>query len=333
MNAAAAPPLLPVIALFFAACFAICMLLLDSRIRTRRMKNLSDRIRNTAVSPGESMRSETSASTPGFGSWVPEPVTKVGEAVARAAGVTARLESRLERANMPLKSGEFVALTTAGALGGGVLVGLLLQGIVFGVVGLVVAVALPRILLSRAIRRRSDRLHEQLPDILMILATSLRSGHSFLQSLDMVSKQVAEPGAEEFARVVAEIRLGRSPNEALLAMADRADSQDLRWAVVAMNVQREVGGNLAEVLDTIAETLREREVIRRQVGILSAEGRLSAAIMLVLPFVFGLYMAKVSPANFRLLFSTSLGLSMVATSGALLAIGFIWLKKVVNIDV
>lgn len=330
MTTSVAPPLLPVIGLFFIASFLIAMLLLDTRAKTRRMKNLSDRIWNT---PGAGEESEPSDGVRRLGAWVPEPIAKAGDALAKVGGLTGRLDTLLERASLPLKGGEFVVLTVAAGFGGAALFGLLLQGPAFALIGFILGLAIPRMLLMRAVRKRSDRLHEQLADILMILASSLRSGHSFLQSLDMVSKQVAEPGADEFGRVVSEIRLGRPANEALLAMGDRTESQDLRWAVVAMNVQREVGGNLAEVLDTIAETLREREVIRRQVDVLSAEGRLSAAIMLVLPFLFGLYMAKVSPANFQLLFSTSLGLWMVGVAGALLALGFVWLKKVVKIDV
>lgn len=330
MIASATPPLLPVVILFFFATFLICMLLLDSRARTRRMKNLAEKIWRT---PKTDHAPEPSDRARGFGDWVPEPIAKAGAVLAKAGGLAGRLDADLERASVSLKSGEFLALTVGAGFAVAAISALLLQGVLFALMGFIIGLAVPRILLTRAIRKRSNRLHEQLADILMILATSLRSGHSFLQSLDMVSKQVAEPGAEEFGRVVAEIRLGRSPNEALLAMADRTESQDLRWAVVAMNVQREVGGNLAEVLDTIAETLREREVIRRQVDVLSAEGRLSATIMLALPFLFGLYMAKVSPANFRLLFSTPLGLSMVGVSGGLLAIGFVWLKKVVKIDV
>ena len=325
------PPMAVVIGLFFLASFFIALLLLRSSAGARRRAELTRRI---SMSTGDrSSEIDDTDSDKHFASWVPDSFTTMGERLANVTGLGAALELKLERASAPIKSGEFVALSIGSGVLGAFVLGLVLQGVVFAAVGLVIGFFVPRLLLGRAIRRRFERLHEQLADILMILASSLRSGHSFLQALDLVAKQVEAPGSEEFGRVVAEVQLGRPVNEALLAMADRGASEDLRWAVLAMNVQREVGGNLAEVLDTIAETLREREVVRRQVGVLSAEGRLSAAIMLALPFIFALYMAKVSPQNFKLLYSTGLGLSMVGGASLLLLAGFFWLRKVVKIDV
>jgi tight adherence protein B len=115
-----------------------------------------------------------------------------------------------------------------------------------------------------------------LPDVLTIMASSLRAGHSFMQALDTVAKEIAQPAATEFQRVVAEIRLGRPAEDALEALAERVGSADFMWAVLAVNIQREVGGNLAEILDNVADTLRERATLRRQIKVLTAEGRLSA---------------------------------------------------------
>ena len=107
-------------------------------------------------------------------------------------------------------------------------------------------------------KRRAEKLRDQLPDVLTIMASSLRAGHSFMQSLDTVAKEIAQPAATEFQRVVSEIRLGRPTDDALEALAERVGSPDFRWAVLAVNIQREVGGNLAEILDNVADTLRER---------------------------------------------------------------------------
>src|SRR5207247_10935548 len=147
------------------------------------------------------------------------------------------------------------------------------------------------------------QLRDQLPDVLTILASSLRAGHSFLQALDTVSKEIPEPAKAEFNRVVAEIRLGRSTEDSLEALADRVGSEDFKWAVLAVNIQREVGGNLAEILDNVSDTLRERAIMRRQVRVLTAEGRLSAYVLGAMPFGIGLYMFAVNREYISLLFT------------------------------
>ena len=139
--------------------------------------------------------------------------------------------------------------------------------------------AFPTLLLRSALKKRAEKLREQLPDVLTIMASSLRAGHSFLQSLDTVAKEIAHPAAAEFQRVVAEVRLGRPVEDALESLAERVGSPDFMWAVLAVNIQREVGGNLAEILDTVADTLRERAMLRRQIKVLTAEGRLSAWVL------------------------------------------------------
>ena len=120
---------------------------------------------------------------------------------------------------------------------------------------------------GRALHRRAEKLRDQLPDVLTIMASSLRAGHCFLQSLDTVAKEIAQPAASEFQRVVAEIRLGRAAEDAMESLAERVGSADFKWAVLAVNIQREVGGNLAEILDNVADTLRERATIRRQIRV------------------------------------------------------------------
>jgi tight adherence protein B len=174
---------------------------------------------------------------------------------------------------------------------------------------------------------------EQLGDVLSILASSVRAGHSFLQALDQVAKEIHDPSATEFQRVVSEIRLGRGVDEAMIAMADRIDSEDLRWAVMAVNIQREVGGNLAEVLDIVATTVRERAYIMRQVKVLSAEGRFSIAILSALPFLLFLYLMVVNPDYVGLLFSTTVGRILLIVGSTLMGLGIFTMTRIVKIDV
>ena len=143
------------------------------------------------------------------------------------------------------------------------------------------------------------------------MAASLRAGHSFLQALDTVAKEVAQPAAAEFQRVVAEVRLGRPAEDALEALSERVGSDDFKWAVLAVNIQREVGGNLAEILDNVSDTLRERAMLRRQIQVLTAEGRLSAWVLALLPIGIALYMSVVNPDYIGLLVTTTMGWVMV----------------------
>ncbi len=240
---------------------------------------------------------------------------------------------KLERSGSALRPADFTMGVLAAGLAGCVAGMLVLSNLLGALLVCSVAAAVPHVLLNRRIRRRAQQLQAQLPDILSVLASSLRAGHSFLQSLDMAARETQEPAASEFGRVIAEIRLGRGTGEALSAMAERVDNDDFRWAMLAVNVQAETGGNLAEVLDTVAETVRERQVVRGQVKALSAEGRLSIYILAGLPLVLALYMVLVNPDYIGLLFTTSLGILMLVTGCSLLAVGFTWMRKLVNIDV
>jgi tight adherence protein B len=154
-----------------------------------------------------------------------------------------------------------------------------------------------------------------------------------MQALDTVAREIPQPAAIEFQRVVAEIRLGRPTDDALEALASRVGSPDFRWAVLAVNIQREVGGNLAEILDNVADTLRERAMMRRQIRVLTAEGRLSAWVLAGLPIAIGIYMFAVNPDYIGLLFTTKLGLFMLGTALVLLVLGVLWMRKIVDIDV
>jgi tight adherence protein B len=205
-----------------------------------------------------------------------------------------------------------------------------------GLLALVVGAACgfgPTVALRTSLRKRTEKLREQLPDVLTIMASSLRAGHSFMQALDTVAREIPQPAATEFQRVVSEIRLGRPTDDALEALSMRVGSPDFRWAVLAVNIQREVGGNLAEILDNVADTLRERAMMRRQIKVLTAEGRLSAWVLAALPIGIGIYMFAVNPDYIGLLFTTRIGLFMSGTAVILLVLGILWMRKIVDIDV
>ena len=296
--------------------------------RTRAMREFAARVHIKEAAPDLSEQT-----VKGMMGWIPDSLVHAAERMAKAGGFTENLERKLERAGAPVRVGEFMVGSAIATLGGAIVAMSLLPNILFSLLMAGVAALVPSIVLTITVHRRSDKLHGQLADVLMILASSLRAGHSFMQALDMVAKEIGDPAAHEFGRVVAETRLGRPVNEAMDALAERIGSEDFKWALLAVNIQREVGGNLAEILDTVSDTMRERDTIRRQIGVLTAEGRLSIAILTGLPVAVGLYMAKVNPTYIKLLFSTKIGVVMTFTACCLLTVGVAWMRKVVKIDV
>jgi tight adherence protein B len=305
----------------FVAAFLLAVLLLSVRAKGRRRRSVA----NLMLGRGKDAAVETT--------WMPAGLTQAGERVAEAGGFGSGLEAKLEQAGLPMKAGEFVALTAVCAVAGGVLGAFLLANIFVVLLVAVAASLIPYAWLLRARSQRQKKMAEQLADVLSILASSLRAGHSFLQALDQVANEIKDPSAAEFHRVVSEIRLGRSVDDAMLEMADRIGSEDMRWAVMAVNIQRQVGGNLAEVLDIVANTVRERAYIHRQVRVLSAEGRISIGILAALPFGIFFYLMLVNPDYVGILFTHPIGRILLLAGLALMAAGIYVMTRIVKIDV
>jgi len=319
-----------VVGLVAFAAFALGWLLLGTAARVKADRDMAARM--AAIGRPVPQSDASAVGKPGTG-WIPESVSSFGERFATSQGFSEKLDAQLEAAGVSLRSGEFVVATVGAALLGGVLGMALLQNLLLaGVTGLIGAV-LPTLVLRMSLGRRGEKMREQLPDVLTIMASSLRAGHSFLQALDTTAREISAPADVEFQRLVAEIRLGRPAEDALESLADRVGSSDFRWAVLAVNIQREVGGNLAEILDNVSDTLRERATMRRQIRVLTAEGRLSAWVLAILPFAIAIYMFAVNPDYIMLLFTTQIGLFMLGTAAVLLVLGILWMRKIVDIDV
>ena len=318
------------IGLATAAAFLLGVMLFGTASRRRQQKIIGERM----AAVGNRGRKTTQVQTDSTaGGWIPARVTNFGRRFADARGFSGRLDAELEAANVSLRSGEFVIVTVAAGFAG-LFVGYAILGSPWIALGVGALAGLgPTLALKFALGRRAEKLREQLPDVLTIMASSLRAGHSFLQALDTTAKEIAQPAATEFQRVVAEIRLGRSAEDALGALADRVGSADFKWAVLAVNIQREVGGNLAEILDNVADTLRERATMRRQIRVLTSEGRLSAWLLALMPFAIALYMFMVNREYIMLLFTTKVGLFMLGGAITALAVGILWMRKIVDIDV
>lgn len=318
------------IGLVTGAAFLVGVMLFGTAARRRQVRVIDERMAAVGNRGRKVVRTPIDKSA---GGWIPAGVTRFGRRFADARGFSGRLDAELEAAAVSLRSGEFVIVTIGSAFAG-MLLGFVILGNFWLSLGVgALAGAAPTVALRFSLGRRAEKLREQLPDVLTIMASSLRAGHSFLQALDTTAKEIAQPAATEFQRVVAEIRLGRSAEDALEALAERVGSADFKWAVLAVNIQREVGGNLAEILDNVSDTLRERATMRRQVRVLTSEGRLSAWVLGLMPFAIGFYVYITNPGYIGLLFTTKTGIVMLSGAGVLLLAGILWMRKIVDIDV
>jgi tight adherence protein B len=273
-----------------------------------------------------------------------KPGGLAGSAVARTAvelagrvvahrGLEEKLSDQLESAGVSLRPAEWLLLHLGSTLLAPVGFGLLFRSLPAAVIGLVLGAGVPWAVLRVMRSRRASAFLSQLPATLQLLAGSLSAGYSLLQALDTVVREGGEPVASEFNRAIVEARLGVPVEDALQGIGERVKSVEFDWVVMAIRIQREVGGNLAEVLHTTAATLRERERLRRQVKVLSAEGRLSAIILAALPVLFAGYLFLVRRSYVRVLYTTRLGIAMLILLGILFIAGVLWLRKVVRVEV
>lgn len=214
----------------------------------------------------------------------------------------------------------------------GVLIGLasgtaLIWGPVFA---LLAPIGAKLIVVLRTAQRRT-RFADQIDDTVQLVAGSLRAGHGLNRALSSVASEAESPTSEELARVVNETRLGRNLSDSLAVTAERMRSDDFSWVAQAIAINQETGGNLAEVLDQVGRTIRERNQIRRQVKALSAEGRLSGIILVALPIGVFIFLAVTQPGYFTPFFETLAGIFALIVAGLLLIIGSIWIALVVRV--
>jgi tight adherence protein B len=252
--------------------------------------------------------------------------------LADRAGLLTRTEDALEQADLPLRPPEALFFYFAGLFVVGML-GLLVLPIPMAMALALLAGIGPVIMLHR---RRSKRLRDfqmQLPGTLNLLSGSMRAGFSFAQGLESVANEATQPTRRELQRVFTESRLGRPIEDALEDSAQRMTSVDLMWAVMAIRIQREVGGNLAELLDTVADTMTQRERLRLEIKALTAEGRFSGWILGLFPIAFAGVLYLVQPDYMGVLFQETIGIIAIIACAIMTFVGFIWLRKILQIEV
>ena len=268
-----------------------------------------------------------------------EPV--LDQARAAAAGVlernsamNERLTQRLNAAGSEFKPSEWL-LVHIGVVFVAGLVGLLLGtgNLVVGVLFVVIGALLPPLYLRIKAGQRRKAFDNALPEVLGLISGALSAGLSLAQAVNTVVNEGPEPIASEFKRVLVEARIGVTLEDAFEGVAERYDSDDFRWAVMAIRIQRQVGGNLAELLTTVAGTMRERQYLRRHVRGLSAEGRLSAVILCALPVVFALYLFTTNREFLDPLLHDPRGWVLLAVGALMMSIGSFWMSRMVKVEI
>lgn len=252
---------------------------------------------------------------------------------AEERGVLARVERMMEQADLPLRAAEALFFYAVSVVVLTLLAAVVTRSLFATVAVLVIVGLVPPAILQFLSGQRKRKFQSQLPDMLQLMAGSLRAGYSLMQGVEAVAQEVDDPIGGELRRVLAEARLGRVLEDSLDEMAERLDSRDFAWAVMAVRIQREVGGNLAELLSTVAETMIARERLRREVKALTAEGRISALVLGLLPVGLGVVMYTINRDYMNVLLHDSFGQVLLVGSLLLAGVGFYWMKKTIEIDI
>jgi tight adherence protein B len=308
-------------------------------VSTDRENQTSGRVRRRLSRYSLSSRPDEKAATvPTSGalgqSQVARSAVELAGRVVQNRDLDTGLGAKLEAAGLPLKAPEWMIVHLGIAILAGLVLALLTGfSILPTLIGLALGLMLPFFYLSLKESRRKAAFAAALPETLQLLSGSLAAGYSLPQAVDTVVRESSGPMAVELNKAIVEARLGVPIEDALDAVARRMDSVDFEWVVMAIRIQREVGGNLAEVLNNVAATMRERERLRRQVDVLSAEGRLSAVILGALPLLFVVYLILVRPEYIGVLVTNPLGIALIVVGVILLIAGAFWLRKVVTVEV
>ena len=245
---------------------------------------------------------------------------------------TVKVQRDLARANLKLRVAEYYYIRVGLSLGLALVLGVLRDPL-SGLIGAILGYFLPRFWVGRRIGGRLGAFNKQLADTITLLSNSLRAGSSFLQSIELVSRETPAPMGEEMGRVVREVNLGLGMEEALANLVRRIKSDDLDLMVTAIGVQQQVGGNLAEILDTIAFTIRERVRIKGEINTLTAQGRMSGYLVAFLPIGIAVALNFINPAFMQPLFTQLLGQILLGVGGVMMVIGFFAIQKIVDIKV
>lgn len=243
------------------------------------------------------------------------------------------IRMKLTNANILMKAEEYLSICLILFVVSGLLGALLFKNFLIVITMAVIGWVTPLFILNRNINKRLKKINSQLGDTIAILSNSLKAGHSFFQAVDSVSRELTGPMADEFAKLQKEISLGVNTEIALENMVNRVGSDDLELMVTAVLIQRQIGGNLAEVLDNISETIRQRIRAKGEIRTLTAQGRMSGWIISLLPFFLAIAISIISPQQMKTLISSPIGIIMIIIALIMEFMGIVFVRKIINIEV
>ncbi|MBN1298332.1 MAG: type II secretion system F family protein [Actinobacteria bacterium] len=247
-------------------------------------------------------------------------------------GFSELFEQKLKKAGLSISGSKFVFIHLASVAVFTLAVFLITRNILVTFCVVILIIFMPFLFINFKIGQKLKKFNEQLPDTLQLIEGALKAGYSLNQSLSMVVKETKPPISEEFTITLNEIRMGLDEKTALENMAKRINSELFDWVVLAVNIQREVGGNLAEIMDIISNTIREKERILRQIKSLTAEGKLSAYVLIGLPIVLGIALSILNREYINVLFTTKIGFLMLFLAALLMLGGVVWIMRIIKID-
>lgn len=242
------------------------------------------------------------------------------------------LEKRLERAAIPLRAGEYLVISSAIALALALVIGVMTGSPIGSIIAIALVAGIAWYLPSRKAAKRIKQIQEQLPDALALMSASVEGGQTFQRSIDMYRRDAKPPLSAELDRVMAEVAVGSDLVVALENMAERSGVEDLTWAVEAVRIQQSTGGRLAPILKTLADFMRTRQEVRREVQTLSAEGRMSGYVLFAIPLFLVFALETKDPGYLQPMMHGA-GLVVLIFTAGLMALGFWIVRRMVNIDI
>jgi Flp pilus assembly protein TadB len=332
--------------LIVAGIAALAILLIAVGVASSGGSSMSDRLERYASGKQPDKKARSSGQGPISDLIAQSQALANFNKVVEGRDFGANLSRDIARADLKLKSSEFLFIWIGSVVG--VPVGMIVLSIVlpalanplFLLLGAVIGFWLPRFWLGRRIGGRLSAFNKQLPDTVTLIANALRAGSSFLQALELVVRESRPPISTEFGRVIREVNLGLPFEEALENMVRRVRSDDLELMATAISIQHQVGGNLAEILDSIAYTIRERVRIKGEIRTLTAQGRMSGYVVAFLPIGILVFLTVTMPSfmapmflNPPSAFGLPLGVIILLAGGFMMLIGFLLIRRIVNIEV
>lgn len=318
-----------VAALLVGSGLAVVVVALIMRVRTKQ-RTLAEILDDTMGAAAAEVPVEVVSESPEHG--------ELSALTVRISGLFGRidthgsLERRLERAAIPLRAGEYLVISSAAALVLSVVVGVVTKSPIGSIIAIALVAGIAWYLPSRKAAKRIKQIQEQLPDALALMSASVEGGQTFQRSIDMYRRDAKPPLSDELDRVMAEVAVGSDLVVALENMAERSGVEDLTWAVEAVRIQQSTGGRLAPILHTLADFMRTRQEVRREVQTLSAEGRMSGYVLFAIPLFLVVALETKDPGYLKPMLHGGGLIVLIATAG-LMALGFWIVRRMVNIKI